>query len=87
MRTEAVAVDAQLQGMLGNMPLGLYFSYASAPGTSVGERPNLYNPNPGRKTAISLAAELGAFMSGRGTFKLAYRKTDTGAATNIRTMR
>ena len=79
-RTEAVAVDAQLQGSLGNMPLGVYFSYASASGTSLGEMPNLYNPNPERKTAYSLAAELGAFGSGRGTVELAYRKADTGAA-------
>jgi hypothetical protein len=81
-RTEAIAFDAQAQGALGNMPFGVYFSYATASGTSVGELPNLYNPNPNRKKAITLAAELGAFGQGRGTFELAYRKADNGATTD-----
>ena len=81
-RTKAVAFDAQAQGILDHMPFGIYFSYASAPGTSAGEMPNLYNPNPNRKSAISIATELSAFANGRGTVELAYRKADDGAATN-----
>jgi hypothetical protein len=80
-RTEAYAADAQMQGNLGHLPLGVYLSYAAAPETSAGETPNLYNPNPKRKRAVSLTGELGAFSDGRGTLQLAYRWADDGAAT------
>ena len=81
-RTKAYAVDAQMQGNLKHMPLGVYLSYAAAPETSTGETPNLYNPNPKRKHALSLAGELGAFSEGRGTLEFAYRWADDGEATN-----
>jgi len=81
-RTKAYAVDAQMQGDLKHMPLGVYLSYAAAPETSTGETPNLYNPNPKRKHALSLAGELGAFSEGRGTLELAYRWADGGQATD-----
>ena len=81
-RTRAYAVDAQMQGEIRQMPLGVYLGYASAPKTSAGKMPNLYNDNPDRKHAVSLAGELGAFSDGRGTVQLAYRWADDGAATD-----
>ena len=80
-RTEAYAVDAQAQGMVGNMPLGIYLSYASAPSTKAGEMTNLYNQNPNTAHAASLAMELGAFSDGRGTLQLAYRTANDGVDT------
>ncbi|MBI5451347.1 MAG: hypothetical protein HY940_08320 [Gammaproteobacteria bacterium] len=80
-RTEAYAVDAQLQGSVSNMPLGIYLSVATAPKTAPGDVPNLYNPNPNDKQALTLTAELGAFNEGRGTLQLAYRQADDGTAT------
>jgi len=79
-RTKAVAFDAQAQGIINQMPLGVYFSYASAPGTVAGDMPNLYDPNPNRKWAASLAAEWAAYAKGRGTLQLAYRRAEDGAA-------
>jgi hypothetical protein len=80
--TKAAAIDAQAQGSLAQKPFGVYFSYAAAPGTKAGELPNLYNPNPDRKKAMSVAAEWALFARGRGTLELAYRKADTGATTD-----
>jgi hypothetical protein len=79
MRTESYAVDAQAQGTVWDMPLGVYVGYASAPATKAGEATNLYNQNPNSAHAISIAMELGAFSNGRGTVQLAYRKADDGA--------
>jgi hypothetical protein len=83
-RTKAYAVDAQAQGNVGEMPLGVYLAWAATPGTSLSgtEHENLYNENPNRKWAASIAAELGAFANGRGTIQLAYRTADNGAITH-----
>jgi hypothetical protein len=78
-RTRAWAVDGQMQGsILHDMPLGIYFSYGQAPGSSPGSAPNLYNPYSETKKAASIAAELGAFANGRGTIQLAYLWAKTG---------
>jgi hypothetical protein len=83
MRTESYAVDAQAQGAVGDMPLGIYLSYASAPGTKTGQQDaNLYNQNPNRAHAASIAMELGAFSNGRGTLQLAYRTANDGMDVN-----
>jgi len=80
MKTRAWAVDAQLQGHItSTMPLGVYFGYAQAPGSTAGD--NLYNVGAKTKKSASIAAELGAFDSGRGTVQLAYRWGETGNAT------
>ena len=81
-RTESYAVDAQAQGSVGDMPLGIYLSYAEAPGTKTGQVTNLYNQNPNNAHAVSIAMELGAFSNGRGTVQLAYRAADNGAGAN-----
>ena len=80
-RTEAYAVDAQAQGTVRSMPLGVYLSYASAPATKSGQTTNLYNQNPNSARAISIVMELGAFSDGRGTLQLAYRSANDGVDT------
>lgn len=78
--TKAWAVDAQAQGVIGAMPLGIYLSRANASGTKAGGNTNLFNSNPNAKTATAIAAELG-ILPRKATLMLAYRKGDTGAAT------
>ncbi len=58
-QTRATAVDFQMQGTAGAMPLGLYATWASAPKGSNGMI-NTYNAaGTSNRTAITLAAELG----------------------------
>jgi hypothetical protein len=76
--TKAMAVDAQAQGTLGDMPFGVYLAYAEADASKAGKEPNLFNDGSKKRTAISLAAELGAFAGGRGTIQLAYRTAENG---------
>lgn len=55
--TKAWAVDGQMQGELGKMPVGFYVTYARAPsGTPNG---NAYNGGTQTKSAFNIAAELG----------------------------
>jgi hypothetical protein len=75
--TKATAIDAQAQGTLGNMPFGVYVAYVEAPASKAGD-PNLFNDGSKKRTAYSIAAELGAFAGGRGTIQLAYRAADNG---------
>ncbi len=79
--TKAWSVDAQAQGAIGAMPLGIYLSHANAEATQVGDNTNLFNGNPNDKTATAIAAELGV-VPRKATVLLAYRMADTGAATN-----
>jgi len=61
--TKATAVDFQMQGAAGEMPLGIYASYARAPVVSAGYA-NVYNNNPDypsteTKSSFNISAELG----------------------------
>lgn len=76
---KATAIDAQAQGAVAGMPLGVYFTYATAPasGTTVNE----FNQGTANaKKATAFLAELGVLPG--VTVIAAYRKADTGAATN-----
>ncbi|MBU0623055.1 MAG: hypothetical protein KJ795_14545 [Gammaproteobacteria bacterium] len=77
---KATAIDAQAQGAVAGMPMGAYFTYATAPasGTTV----NVFNTGTANaKKAMTIMAELGV-LPGSVTVMAAYRKADTGAATN-----
>ncbi|MDP2794537.1 MAG: hypothetical protein Q8O25_10745 [Sulfurisoma sp.] len=76
-RTEAWAFDVQAQGAVGGMPLGVYFTNARAPGTGVGQMPNLYNTNRNTETASTITLELG-IIPNKATLMLAYRVANTG---------
>lgn len=79
-KAEAWAVDAQAQGTVGSMPLGVYLTYGIAAKTEAGDPTNLFNSKSDDETAMTIAAELGVLPA---TFvSLAYRAADTGAATN-----
>jgi hypothetical protein len=45
-QTKATAIDGQMQGTLGEMPTGFYFSYAKAPASTVGGLQNVYAADP-----------------------------------------
>jgi len=81
--TKAYAVDAQMQGEVAAMPLGIYLTYANASGSdqTVGAVKNLFNPNANAETAATIAGQLGV-VPGKATLLMAYRKGDTGAAAN-----
>lgn len=81
--TKAYAVDAQAQGQVGAMPLGIYLTYANASGSAqtAGAIKNAFNANANAETAATIAGQLGV-VPGRATVLMAYRKGDTGAAAN-----
>ncbi|MBK6424432.1 MAG: hypothetical protein IPI38_00610 [Gemmatimonadetes bacterium] len=79
--TKAWAVDAQAQGQLGKMPLGVFASYASSAASDAGEDPNVFNGGPRARKAFAISGELGVLPE-RGSVLLAYRHGDTGAASN-----
>ncbi|MBI5970833.1 MAG: hypothetical protein HY884_06730 [Deltaproteobacteria bacterium] len=84
---EAFAVDAQAQGTAANMPLGVYFTYASAAkskdSTNNGaKKTNIYNTSLIRaKKAWSIMAELGV-IPGRLALAAAYRAGKDGDSNN-----
>jgi hypothetical protein len=79
--TKGWAVDAQAQGSLGAMPLGVYFAHARAPGTAAGSTaPNLFNANVNARAATTLTAELGVLPQ-KATVQLSFRRANNGAAT------
>jgi len=80
-QTKAFSIDAQAQGTIGNLPLGVYFASASAPGTPVGEVANLFNANPNKSRATTLTGELGVIPN-KLTLMLSHRIANTGAAVN-----
>lgn len=77
---KATAIDAQAQGAVAGMPLGVYFTYATAPAS--GTTTNTFNTGTDNaKKAMAILAELGV-LPGTATVVVGYRKADTGAATN-----
>ncbi len=79
-KTEAYALDAQAQGGVGLMPLGIYLTHANAKASVAGEATNLFNSGANAKKATTIAAQLG-LVPDRATLLMAYRKGDNGAAT------
>jgi len=59
--TQATIIDGQMQGKVGNMPLGMYLSYGTAPAVNdVNVVGNLFNTgNVQTASSINLAAQLG----------------------------
>ncbi|MBK7615454.1 MAG: hypothetical protein IPJ08_13530 [Burkholderiales bacterium] len=73
--TKGWALDAQAQGVFQSMPLGVYLAHASAPASSAGSAPNLFNAKAKARTATTLTAELGVLPQ-TATVMLSYRKAD-----------
>ena len=87
-KAEAWAIDAQAQGAIGGMPLGVYLTYGVAEKTGTGANAvtNLFNSRTtDDRKAWTALVELGV-MPGRATVAAAYRRGETGAATdNVQT--
>lgn len=79
--THAWALDAQAQGSISAMPLGVYVSYASAEKSKAGDPENIFNAEANNKTAWALIGELGVIPN-KTTVSLAYRSGDKGTATD-----
>lgn len=75
----AWSVDAQAQGKVGNLPLGVYVTYGSAAKSVAGDLPNVYNSSlADDKTAFTVATELGVIPS-KLSLGIGYRNANTGA--------
>jgi hypothetical protein len=88
--TKATAIDGQMQGTLGNMPVGFYASYATAPsGTNTYNRDpaatliNLTAPTPiygtATKSALNISGEVGVIPE-KATLGAAIRLGKSGVA-------
>ena len=73
---DAWALDAQAQGNVGELPLGVYVTYGSADNSPT----SIYNTGADTKSALTLAAELGVIPY-KLTLGAAYRSASSGAAT------
>ncbi len=76
--TKGTGFDLQAHGAVGNMPLGVYFTHATAPGSPVGAASvNLFNNNVNARKATVIMGELGVIPN-KATVTLAYRAANTG---------
>jgi len=78
--TEGWAIDGQLQGDVGSLPLGVYAAYANAPGNTPADPNSVFNSSTFDRTAWSIHGQLGVFPS-KATVILGYRSADRGTAT------
>lgn len=78
--TEATIIDAQMQGQVASMPLGVYLSYGSAPAiTDATGGGNLFNPgNTQTATSMNVAVQVG-LVPGKATLMAAMRMARNGA--------
>lgn len=86
---EAWALDAQAQGEVGSMPLGVYFSYARADKSKTGaaDNVNVFNSSTRKnKSAVAINGELGVIPQ-RLTAALGYRAGKDGDSNNDGTQR
>ena len=82
MDTKATAIDGQIQGQFGKMPVGFYVSYATAPGVSAaaiasGTLANTYNGGTETRRSVNLAAELGVLPE-KATLGFGIRRGKSG---------
>lgn len=80
--TKASAIDGQMQGELGGMPVGFYASYASAPASAVGGLANTYNGGTLRRSSFNINAELGVIPE-VATIGAAIRQGKSGVAAAV----
>ncbi len=75
--SKAWAIDGQMQGTLGAMPVGFYASYARAPGGLQNGEINSYNPGTLTRSSLNIDAELGIIPE-VATIGAAIRRADSG---------
>lgn len=78
-QTKATAIDGQMQGELGGMPVGFYASYARAPASAATAAPNTYNGGTLTRSSFNIDAELGV-LPGVATIGAAIRQGKSGVA-------
>jgi len=76
--TKATAVDFQMQGAAGDMPVGVYVTYARAPVTTTSALGNAYNQGGTfTKSSFNVAAEIGIIPE-VATLQAAIRRSKSG---------
>lgn len=75
--TKATAIDGQMQGELGKMPVGFYITYARAPANT--PNGNAYNGGTDTRSSFNLAAELGVIPQ-KATVGFGIRRGKSGVA-------
>ncbi len=86
MQSKAWAIDGQMQGTLGEMPTGFYFSYANATAASAGQALNAFNPGQLTRSSFNVDAEIGVIpevMTLGAAIRRAKSGVDVGTATNL----
>jgi len=76
-QSKAWAIDGQMQGTLGEMPTGFYFSYANAPVASAGQAVNAFNGGQLTRSSFNVDAEIGVIPE-VATIGAAIRRAKSG---------
>ena len=80
--TKAWAIDGQMQGMVGGMPVGFYAEYANAAAPGAGGPDNAFNPGGAdARSAFNISTEWGVIPE-KATLALAIRRGKSGQAYN-----
>jgi hypothetical protein len=79
-KTNALAFDAQAQGAIQGLPLGVYVTHAKSDASAAGAATNLFNSRARDRSASTVTAELGVLKSPHLTVLGAYRNADNGRA-------
>lgn len=84
--TDATIIDGQMQGKVGNMPLGVYFSYGTAPAVNDANLPGGNHFNAGNvNTASSLNIAVQVGVVPKTTLMAAMRMAKNGAVDAVNT--
>lgn len=78
--TSALAFDAQAQGAVGGLPLGVYVTHGKSDASAPGADKNLFNSRTRDRSASTVTAELGVTKNPHLTVLGAYRNADNGRA-------
>lgn len=79
-KSKATAIDGQMQGDLGGMPTGFYFSFATAPGQVAGTTVvNAFNGGTLTRRSFNIDAEIGVIPE-VATVGAAIRRAQSGVA-------
>lgn len=76
--TKATAIDAQMLGDVGGMPLTLIASYARAPNATGADPVNVFNGGSDTRKSFNVGAELGVLP--KTTVQLGFRNAKSGVA-------
>jgi len=81
--TKATAIDGQLMGDVGSMPLTVIASYARAPAATGNDPINVFNMNTADRKSFNIGAELGVLP--KTTVQLAFRNAKSGIDNGVST--